>query len=444
VLVGLKLLFLVAQGLALVGCTTANVKAPFVSDIPPTTMQRAVLSPPFSQDEALAAIEFCVDLDAQDDHFANPGNPIYAMVPERIANWDKVYDSRVDLAARRGLNPKDAADPVSNGFGSFDSAWTLWKKKGERAYIVALRGTVFKRGSSVVEDALASTVAADDGVEFPAGRYVNLTFARLPRAEVHTGFAYGSFECVFDGTYGILKQLETNPLCSIPQGSTVIFTGHSQGAGVATLTHAFFYYASLKEGDPFRIGARRLTLRSYVFAQPKPGNEQFSADFAGITRGGSTSFVFNNTIDAVPFLPPTHQFAFSAFEDCPQNNNVPGWPIIRGINNLANSVSSFFSRTIEKSVASRVASMKARGGDGIYLWDSGWLKRRDDHGTPAEAVSQNYSLAGTFVPLIGNLDGSSYFNNPDDARDPFIQHHSQVYRKLLEVIFEQPHLPTSS
>ena len=386
-------------------------------------------------------IEFCVDLDAQDDLYANPGRSIYAMVPERIASWDKVYDSRVEVKARANLNDKDSVDPAKNGFGSFDSAWTLWRRRGENTYVVALRGTVFKKGSSVVEDALASTVAADGGMELPAGHFLNVTYARLPRAEVHTGFAYGAFECVFDATYGILMKLESEPKMRIPGGSTVIFTGHSQGAALATLCHAFFYYAALREGDPFGVAARNLTLRSYVFAQPKPGNEQFAADFAGITRGGGTSFVFNNTIDAVPLLPPTHQFAFSAFEDCPPDSNLPGWPIIRGINNLANAVSSFWSRHIDNSVASRVARIKRKSGDGIYKWKTGWLKRPKNFGDPAQAVSQNYTLAGTFVPLIGNIDGTSYFHNPTDGTDPFIQHHSQVYRRLLETMFGVAHLP---
>lgn len=434
------LLLAAVQGLALAGCTASNMPSPSASDIPPPTMQRPLLGPPFSQDEALSMVEFCVDLDAQDDHFANPNNPIYAMVQERIAAWDKVYDSRVELADSKHLAAAAAVDPEQNGFGSFDSAWTLWKRKDADVYVIALRGTVFKNDASVVEDALASTVAADGGVEFPDGRFINMTFARLPRAEVHTGFAYGAFESVFDGTYGILKQLDSNPRCSIPAGSTLIFTGHSQGAAIATLTHAFFYYAALKRSDPFGIAARNLTLRSYVFAQPKPGNEQFAADFTGITRGGA-SFTFNNTIDAVPLLPPTHQFTFSAFEDCPPKNSIPGWPIIRGINNMANSVSSFFSRIVTNSVASRVARIKARGGDGIYKWRTGWLQRAADLGNPAQAVSQNYCLAGTFVPLIGNIDGRSYFNSPADATDPFIQHHSQVYRKLLESLFGVPHLP---
>ncbi|MFY9924907.1 MAG: hypothetical protein WAK51_10530 [Opitutaceae bacterium] len=96
---------------------------------------------------------------------------------------------------------------------------------------------------------------------------------------------------------------------------------------------------------------------------------------------------------------------------------------------------------IDKSEASRVARMKKRGGDGIYNWNTGWLRRPGSLGGPAEAVSQNYSLAGSFIPLIGNSDGTSYFGSADDGTDPFIQHHSQVYRKLLETMFGVPHLP---
>src|SRR5208283_141394 len=104
--------------------------------------------------------------------------------------------------------------------------------------------------------------------------YLNVTFASLPRAEVHEGFAYGIFTQLFDGDYGVLARIKDE----IPAGSTLIITGHSQGAALATLAHAFFYYAA-QEGR-FGVPEMKLKLRSYVFAQPKPGNTQFTLDFA--------------------------------------------------------------------------------------------------------------------------------------------------------------------
>jgi len=69
--------------------------------------------------------------------------------------------------------------------------------------------------------------------------------------------------------------------------------------------------------DPFTLRGAAYKLKSYTFAQPRPGNAQFALNFARITGGGATSFALNNTIDPVPMVPTTHSFLVGAFEDSP-------------------------------------------------------------------------------------------------------------------------------
>jgi hypothetical protein len=422
------LLLLLLCSMALAGCENAPITYP---DTNPMTPLPAVSQ--FNRGEAEAMLEFCIDLDNEDDR-ANPkARNIYKMRADRFSGWEKVDDSRVRYANAIRLSGADRISPALNGFPPFGSAWTLWRnadaaKRGGNVYALAFRGTIFAYRPSVVEDALVTSVAGRHGLELPKGRFLNVTFATLPRAEVHEGFAYGIFGQLFDRDFGALARIQAE----VPVGSTLIITGHSQGAALATLAHAFLFYAA-QEGR-FGIAERRLALRSYVFAQPKPGNAQFSQDFAGICGAGAASFTFNNTIDPVPMLPPTHGFLFGAFEDVPRVKN-PGWEAVRIINNAANSISRELGRLQEDSTATKISKLQKKSDDGLYLADQ---LRTVPNAKPAAAVSQNYASAGNVIPLVGLHNGYEYYGDAADADDVFMQHHATTYRRLLETMYGLP------
>jgi hypothetical protein len=385
----------------------------------------------FSQDEAMAMIEFCIDLDNQDDRAVPNSRSIYRVRADRFAGWQPVDDSRIRFADGRQLPAASRLNPAVNGFPPFGSAWTIWRRadaSGGLTYALAFRGTVFSFRPSVVEDSLVTTVAGQHGLELPQDEFLNLTFATQPRAEVHEGFAYALLGQLFDRDFGALARVKA----LLPAGATLILTGHSQGAALATLAHAFFHYAAL-EGR-FGIGELDFKLRSYAFAQPKPGNAQFAQDFAGITGAGASAFVFNNTIDPVPMVPPTHGFLFGAFEDNPQVKN-PGWEVVRMINNAANRISRALGSFSEEKTAGKIAALQKQGKEGLYLAEA---LRAAPGVIPAPAVSQNYASAGNVIPLRGLLDGSLYYGNPVDLIDEFIQHHATTYRRLLETLYGLP------
>ena len=440
-----NVLVALAAGCALMGvagCVTARSSAPreeyFASTRPTMSLPTTRTFGPNEIAETMAMIEFCIEMNNQDDRLVSGARKIYNVIPARSTDlWTKVGDSR-ELYAQKHLQPgsPDVSDPSKNGFPPFDSAWTLWKKKqvpagGAPVYTLAFRGTVFSNKFSDYEDVLGAMVAARHGIYFPGSQgkqFLPLTFDTIPRAEVHEGFAYAVFSQLFDAEFGALPVI----MRVIEPGSTLIFTGHSQGASVGTLAHAFFHYAG--QENLCGIGDKKLTLRSHLFAQPKPGNSQFAQDFAEITGAGTTATIYTNTLDAVPKLPPSHIFLADATEDMPAQQR----PIkfLKAINNGWNGLRRVFSLWTENKLARQIAVMKRKEHDGIYRWKELIAASVAE---PPAANSQGYMPAGNMVPLRGHLNALYYYDNAhDETDDEVIQHHATTYRRLLEDLYGYP------
>jgi len=362
-------------------------------------------------------IEFCIELNDQDSRTdpRNAGNI------EFIANLDgceKVYDSRDGL----GDNPND------NGFGAFENAWILYRNTTHPdRYVLAIRGTI-GQAKSILDDALATTIAANAGIEFPKNRILPVTFAATPGAEVHLGFAYAAFTLLFDKQRGILKQLSEN----VPAGAQLTITGHSQGAAIATLVHAFLHYAVTDPDDKYGLQAKQSQLKSYLFAQPKPGNAQFGIDFARIAGSRGAAFVINNHLDPVPKVPLTSQTLSEAIDDTLEENAMEGEGVkgllIKGLGGISSTI--FKTRN---QVAEWVGDKTAK------LYHQGEMDQIDTHyfddvpeiaDTPVNSL--NYALCGNLIPLFGLFDGGDLYPpaQPGEA-DFLLQHHATTYRKLL-------------
>lgn len=218
----------------------------------------------------------------------------------------------------------------------------------------------------------------------------------------------------------------------VDEGSTLVLTGHSQGAALGTLAHAFFHYAA--QENLCGIGGKKLTLRSHLFAQPKPGNTQFALDFAEITGAGTTATIYTNTLDPVPKIPPSHIFLADAAEDMPAQSG--GIDFLKAINNGWNGLRRGFSRWTEGKLAKQVAKMQGKEGHGFYQWQE--LVAASVAQPPAGG-SGGYMPAGNVVPLRGHLNGSYYYENAaDGTNDEVIQHHATTYRRLLEDLYGYP------
>jgi hypothetical protein len=144
--------------------------------------------------------------------------------------------------------------------GQFENMWQLWQNTGQ--YAVLIRGTVVQTGS-IVEDLMAVMIPAQG--DLPAGSVaLPYRLAADPKAGVHLGFALGMAILLCDGVNGILPKLRA----LVPDGASVLIAGHSQGAALATLCRSFLHYSPI-------LGDKQLHYKTYLYAQPKPGNDHY-------------------------------------------------------------------------------------------------------------------------------------------------------------------------
>ena len=418
--------------------------------------------PGYVHAEAAQFIEFCVELDDQSDRKEPPYDP--GLDPQIDAGlWNPVprFDSREAVAKdfiewlRRGSPTYDGAagssdddlrhwsklfgeirqrvvgdkatweriqnndpdawksiqrDPDLNGFGPWQNAWLLYEGVGPNAgkYAIAIRGTVFSTAPSAIEDALFQPISAREFLSRA------VSFSDSDAAMLHGGFAHATFTLLLDRRYGILQKLEEN---GIPNGSALFIVGHSQGAAMATLVHAFFDTAMREadsgSGDPLGLKGRLYHLKSYAFAQPKPGNYEFASEFARVTQRLDSAIVVNNDIDPVPKVPLTLQ----ATEDLATDFKGQFWEA-RLLHFLSGAGAGL--RGIISSIAEPVARKSAENYGYFYHYESiRPLARSEKTGS-----SWNFVPAGRVMFVFGTP-------LPDQGDDLFFQHHATTYRNLL-------------
>jgi hypothetical protein len=309
----------------------------------------------------------------------------------------------------KGLpNPKPPGDfgwgkqPVfdSGELGPFENRWQLWKND-QGQYAVAIRGTVGKAGS-VIEDLLAVMIPASGSMYgFP------YKFARESKAGVHLGFALGAAILLFDGLKGIIPQL-----MALGKDNDIYITGHSQGAAVATLVSSYLHYTTLVSNN----------YKTYLFAQPKPGNDHYGFDFDFITANRGLSFRVGNTLDWVPQSPLTLEWLSDLNEPNPVDL------IKKGLDKLAMVV-----ETILGDIECGAPSQHKRQQE--YLKEV--LKNQDvlkgeyeEKKFPPILHSLNYSGCGSPVVLPGDPD-----QPPPVPGDFMWQHHAGMYALLLDTYF---------
>lgn len=375
----------------------------------------------FDVSEVKDFIEFCVDLNSQDDRLAPGYSPIFD--PKPTPDWRVTADSRkrvmeaivsgkIKSGKHRDKDDEDCQvpttdavglekDPRCNGFGPFQNAWVLYQnQKQPNTYALAIRGTVVSSKPTVIEDMLASTVSAVDGIKIGG---TPVRFASLSSAEVHAGFAYATFSTLFDKDFGAFKELE-----KLPEGSKLYIVGHSQGAAMATLTHAMLHYG-MEDSLGNKLHAGRYKLKSYGFAQAKPGNADFANEFMAITYKYGNGVAINNDLDPIPKVP----FSFESGSDWVYGISGKGFWIsaIHSAAGAGKSIRSWFSSAVEKNIDEYVKT------ENFYLFDGKKLE------TKRSGSSLNYASAGMVVPLHGEI--------VEKKGDEFYQHHATTYRGLL-------------
>ncbi|MBI4984505.1 MAG: hypothetical protein HZC24_03950 [Rhodocyclales bacterium] len=330
----------------------------------------------FSVDEAKTLIAFIADLQG-----ASPPLPQPPLPP----NWVKVFDP----------------PPI----GAFDNKWQLWQDGSADRYAVIVRGTTYDPGS-IVEDLLSVMVPASGALTL--GKLtVDYKLADEPRAAVHLGFLLGTLLLLLDPAAGIVAKLS-----SLPQHSDVFVAGHSQGAGIATLCRAFLHHSDL-------LASRGFNYKTYVFAQPKPGNDHFGYDFER-ALGTARAFRITNDQDWVPQVPFTIELPRDINEPNPMDRLKDGPFGI--VPRLIASAQDAFAKAHVTGLKSRIEELERV------------LGRQDalaTHGAAAGAglnVAPTLNFMGCGVEIVrAGTPGT----NPDDPKDFMWQHHAAMYYKLL-------------
>lgn len=340
-------------------------------------------SPGFNTSEAEALIALLSQLEGT--------TPPPLQAPPMPQNWSLVFDS-----------PQ---------IGVFDNKWQLWKfSEGQvTQYAVLIRGTVDEPGS-IIDDILAVMIPAS-GSATVSSITLSYQLATNPKAGVHLGFALALFILLYDPTDGILVKL----LELVPPGGDVFVAGHSQGAAIATLCRSFLNYTEFQKLFNFNY-------KTYVFSQPKPGNDYYGYDYESIVGNTNLGFTLTNTEDWVPQVPFTFEI--------PSDVNTPN-PLSllstqqASLASATSQVAVMRSHIADAQMQKYAAQMEALGQK---------LKAQNLREASASAVETNITIlptlnfSGCGLPVI--LQGVPG-TNPCDPKDFFWQHHTAMYYDLL-------------
>lgn len=392
------------------------------------TTQVFALEKGFDINEAKDMLDLCINLNGNG---MKEGDGEICPDSLEPAHWDLVFDSYIKKD--KEIKPCSKKYDKVSGFGPYSNRWKLWRYKDKKdVYAIVIRGTVGDV-ASIKEDFLATSLDGtcinipyrgtnhdfvkssfnnsipDSNILVPTleKRGVCFKLAATPGSEVHAGFCYGLAVIMFDKNRGILKQLS-----KLPANSQIYITGHSQGAALATLAHAFLYYAE-NEGGPSgrRFLDKNFSFKSYVFAQPKPGNWQFAMDYAENIGNKGLSYTINNVYDGVPQVPLSIQHINNAIESVSS-----GHPIIYFFMKSIDSIKRFFSSSINSYFSNKDIISKD-------FDEKNYVHKIKDLGKSGDTLN--------YMP-VGNIIAVKPSKNPPLNGDVLREHHLGTYKKLLE------------
>ena len=387
----------------------------------------------FIKEEAIQILELCAELN---------GFGVQGAEPPDTSGWE---------ALPGGMDP-DNAGKAAHGFGPFDSRWKLWRRTGSNDYAVVIRGTV-SDAVSIDEDLMANTLPAEK-IIIPAGKHKTISFRLAstsyrqvdeskdwPVPEVHAGFAYGLAVILFDRQFGLIKALQ-----DLPEGSRLYVTGHSQGAGIATLLHSFLHYAcadrraaigeedetNYRDCSRFGLEKKNFSIKSYVFAQPKPGNWRYAMDFAQSIGNGGLSYTIDNYDDPVAQTP----LAFQLLSDSLTRQEVDA--LVSKHHRFLNflmALAGAFRRAVSRGIDEKIL-------DDTFLEDKGkgpYAERIDarfSNGhvkTIAEGgASLNYVPVGNIISVRARREDNLKKYEETRSHDFLWEHHLWRYKQLAK------------
>jgi hypothetical protein len=354
----------------------------------------------------------------------------------KCGDWTLTKEGKADQAGRKHF-----------GFPAFGNRWAAYKSSlstQKNTYVIVVRGTIEDK-DSMKQDAYVTTAPANriffqDRPAGISGAVIKL--ADDDEAEVHSGFAAGLVDVLFhkpnrkgtqtdqtDTRQGLLAFLQ-----SIEDNSTIYITGHSQGAGLATLLHSFLLHRDDDINKPYLLGQKHFKLYSYVFAQPKPGDSRFAMDFLrslGKDNDGTFAYVINNKWDWVPQTPMTIQWP-SELAELLQKSRSGNTGTIEGLGGWYVAAQKLFRQGFYYAANNHVNKAFHGELDKTYF----------DGSTPATkefrtGSSLNYTIVGTIIPLPLDApktekDRPGFSTSAPQISSVTLQHHLWVYLAGLD------------
>lgn len=340
-----------------------------VSQVSGATLSANGFKPGFDLAEALDVLQMCEVIE--------DGPPTPPVAP---TGWSIIYDS--------------PQLPV------FDNKWQLWKKS-DGTYAIIVRGTVETVGSAA-EDLLSVLIKADDKLTV-GSLTLPYKFANATDAAVHAGFALGALLILKTPIVGVFDQLKK---LGAPAGTRFLIGGHSQGAAVATLIRSYLNYGvDSPQGNCYK---------TYLFAQPKPGNDHYACDFENLFSNPGLAFRLTNSIDWVPQVPFTLQIPNDVSKPNPLFPDAVGIALNNFQVQVGQLLAAQQSARLQKGAA---AAMRTKFSQ---VTDTTAIK------IPL-VFSLNFTGAGTEVALIGKP-----CNPLVDQCDYWFQHHLTTYEALMK------------
>ncbi|CAZ87330.1 conserved hypothetical protein [Thiomonas arsenitoxydans] len=367
--------------------------------------------------EARDALNLCMQLNGN-------GLPAPAPLPPPPTSWTLDFASLTQNPA----SPEPSRfGGTQDGVGPFNNAWAGWRNSASTgasgSYAIVIRGTV-GTVSSMLDDALATTVQCN--ASFPltaAGPPLgNLSYATVKpsnseKSGVHLGFLWSALVLLYHKDIGILKKLQ-----QLPRGCNILICGHSQGAAIATLLHSLLLHSSGgTDALAHALETKEFNYKSYVFAQPKPGNWQYGHDFAQAAGNIGLAICVNNSRDWVPQTPLALDLPDEVI-----NNPIDSWLARK------NAILKTVAACVESSVATLrdgLADVVKHGAEAA----AGYLGQNIDTSYLAQGPSVNNATPYLNYVQCGKLYSLEAVPAPDEENaDSLWQHHLGNYSALLD------------
>lgn len=323
----------------------------------------------------------------------------------------------------------------SQSVGPFDNRWQLALNSQSGQWAVLVRGTVAETGS-IIDDLLSVMIPANSQIGFqldgtPVTLNYQLAASNNANAGIHLGFTLAMFILMYDPDAGILWKL----LEMVPPGSDVFIAGHSQGAAIATLARSYLNYLDFL--DLTRFGSL-YNYKSYVFAQPKPGNDLYGIDYDVIAGNSGLGFTVNNSQDWVPQAPLTIELLGDFNVPNPISVELGGHLLtglaLKAVESAANHLHEGIAVV---QVSKHLPKMTALAG---IFKDPKFQQKV--LGKPVSPELPLASFSPVLPPILRTLNftgcGPAYGLlgspgvNPCSASDFFWQHHAAMYYALLQ------------